>query len=93
MRLRRQHPGLDRPQGGGGAFRPEPGLAPIELLAAQRSFAGRNRMWRDLAQHLMCLTPLLGVLQNDTAPMIIDDPPFFDLLERSKAAEADKVIV
>jgi hypothetical protein len=50
-------------------------------------------MWRDLAQHLMCLTPLLGVLQNDTAPMIIDDPPFFDLLERSKAAEADKVIV
>jgi hypothetical protein len=50
-------------------------------------------MWRDLAQHLTCLTPLLGVLQNDTAPMIIDDPPFFDLLERSKAAEADKVIV
>jgi hypothetical protein len=41
----------------------------------------------------MCLSPLLGVLQNDTAPMIVDDPPFFDLLERSKAAEADKVIV
>jgi hypothetical protein len=27
------------------------------------------------------------------APTIIDDPPFFDLLERSKAAEAGKVIV
>jgi hypothetical protein len=27
------------------------------------------------------------------APTIIDDPPFFDLLERSKAAEAGKVVV
>jgi hypothetical protein len=27
------------------------------------------------------------------APTIIDNPPFFDLLERSKAAEAGKVIV
>jgi hypothetical protein len=26
-------------------------------------------------------------------PTIIDNPPFFDLLERSKAAEAGKVIV
>jgi hypothetical protein len=37
--------------------------------------------------------PLRGVLQNDTAPMIIDNPPFFDLLQGSKAAEADKVII
>jgi hypothetical protein len=42
---------------------------------------------------LICLFALLGVLQNDTAPMIADDPPLFDLLERSKAAEAGKVIV
>jgi hypothetical protein len=50
-------------------------------------------VWGDLAQHLMCLSPLLGVLQNDTAPMIIDNPPFFDLLERSKAAQAGIIIV
>jgi hypothetical protein len=27
------------------------------------------------------------------APMIIDNPPFLDLVQRSKAAEAGKVIV
>jgi hypothetical protein len=31
-------------------------------------------------------------LQNDAAPMIIDDLPLFDLLHGSKAAEARKVI-
>jgi hypothetical protein len=41
----------------------------------------------------MRLSPLFGVLQNDTAPMIIDNPPFLDLVQRSKAAEAGKVIV
>jgi hypothetical protein len=50
-------------------------------------------MWRDLAQHLMHRSSLLGVLQNNTAPMTIDKPPFFDLLQGSKAAEAGKVIV
>lgn len=50
-------------------------------------------MWRGRAEHLICLSPLLGVLQNDAAPMIIDNPPFFDFLQRSKAAEAGKVIV
>jgi hypothetical protein len=50
-------------------------------------------MWRDLAQRLIRLSPLLGVLQNDTAPLIIDDPPLFDLVQRSKAAETDKIIV
>jgi hypothetical protein len=38
-------------------------------------------------------SPLLGVLQNGVAPTIIDNSPFFDLLERSKAAEAGKVVV
>jgi hypothetical protein len=32
-------------------------------------------------------------LQNDAAPMLIDDRPFLDLLQRSKAAQAGKVIV
>jgi hypothetical protein len=50
-------------------------------------------MQRDLARNPTRLSPLLGVLQNDTAPMIIDNPPFFDLLQRSKAAEARQVIV
>jgi hypothetical protein len=36
---------------------------------------------------------LLGVSQNDTAPMNIDNPPFFDLLQGSKAADANEVIV
>ena len=43
--------------------------------------------------HLVCLPALLGVLQNDTAPMIIDNPPFLDFLERSKAAEAGQPII
>jgi hypothetical protein len=36
---------------------------------------------------------LLGVLQNEAAPMLIDDPPFLDLLQGSKAAETGIVIV
>jgi hypothetical protein len=36
---------------------------------------------------------LLGVLQNDMAPLIVDDSPFFDLLQGSKAAQAGEVIV
>jgi len=43
--------------------------------------------------HLVCLPALLGVLQNDTAPMIIDDPPFLDFLERSKAAKAGELVI
>jgi hypothetical protein len=39
------------------------------------------------------LSPLLGVLQDDAAPMTIDNPPFFDFLQGAKAAEAVKVIV
>jgi hypothetical protein len=32
------------------------------------------------APDLACVPALSGVLQNDTAPMIIDNAPFFDLL-------------
>jgi hypothetical protein len=48
---------------------------------------------REFARHLIGLAPLLGVLQNNAAPMIIDNPPFFDLFQGSMAAEAPKVIV
>jgi hypothetical protein len=32
-------------------------------------------------------------LQNDAAAIIVDNPPLLDLLDRSKAAEAGKIIV
>jgi hypothetical protein len=69
---------------------------------AQRSVVGSpyriNAQYRAqsvewlLAQHLIRLSPPPGVLQNDAAPMTIDDLPFFDLFQGSKAAEARKVI-
>jgi hypothetical protein len=43
--------------------------------------------------NLTRFSALLGALQNDAAPMIIDSAPFFDLLQGSKAAEADQIIV
>jgi hypothetical protein len=45
--------------------------------------------WRDLSR----LSPLLGISQDDMAPMNVGDPPFLDLLQGSKAAAAGKVIV
>jgi hypothetical protein len=39
------------------------------------------------------VSPLLGVLKNDAAPMSIDNTPFFDLLQGSTAPEAGKIIV
>jgi hypothetical protein len=41
----------------------------------------------------ICLFPLPGILQNDAAAIIVDNPPLLDLLDRSKAAEAGKIIV
>jgi hypothetical protein len=46
-------------------------------------------LWRNLEG----LPPLIGVLQNHTAPVIVDDAPFLDLLQGSKAADADEVVV
>jgi hypothetical protein len=34
----------------------------------------------------MCLFPPLGILQNNAASMVIDNPPLFDLLQRAEAA-------
>jgi hypothetical protein len=36
---------------------------------------------------------MLRVLQNYTAPLTIDEPPLFDLLQGSKTTEAGKIIV
>jgi hypothetical protein len=36
---------------------------------------------------------VLGILQNDAAPMIVGEPPLLDLLQGSKAAEAGQVVV
>jgi hypothetical protein len=41
----------------------------------------------------MRLFPPLGILQNNTTSMIIDNPPLFDLLQRSEATETSEVIV
>jgi hypothetical protein len=34
-----------------------------------------------------------GILQNNAASMVIDNPPLFDLLQRAEAAETGVVIV
>jgi hypothetical protein len=41
----------------------------------------------------MRVLPPLGVLQDDTASLVVDNAPLFDLLQRSKASETDKVVV
>jgi hypothetical protein len=41
----------------------------------------------------MRLASLFGVLQDDAAPMNVNNGPFFDLIQGAKAAEAGKVIV
>jgi hypothetical protein len=41
----------------------------------------------------MRLSALLGIFQNDAAPMVIDKRPFLDFLERAKAPETDIIIV
>jgi hypothetical protein len=42
--------------------------------------------------HLMGLSALLGILQNHPAPLSVGQPPFFDLIQRSKTAKAGQVI-
>jgi hypothetical protein len=37
--------------------------------------------------------PVAGVLQNDAATAIIHEPPFFDLFQGSKAAQAGELVV
>src|SRR5580704_5139277 len=39
------------------------------------------------------LPALFCVLQNEAAPSLIDKAPFFDLLQRSKAAETGQFVV
>jgi hypothetical protein len=50
-------------------------------------------MWPNGAQTLRRLSALPGVSQDDLAPMIIDDPPLLDFLERTKTADAGVVVV
>jgi hypothetical protein len=42
---------------------------------------------------ISCLPALLGVLQNDATPLLIDNPPFFDFFHGPKAAETRQVII
>ena len=74
-------------------------MLPVTGRSLPRSFPAGRRCFGALlctmtnGPGLNCVAALFGVLQNDTAPMIIDEPPFFDLLQRSKAAEAGKLVV
>jgi hypothetical protein len=42
---------------------------------------------------LIRVPSLPGILQNDTPPGIIDQPPLFDFFYGAEAAEADEIIV
>ena len=59
--------------------------------AGTESGVSRGR-WRVRFRHLTRRFAIAGVLQNDAAPTIIDKPPFFDLLQGSKAAQAGEVV-
>ena len=34
-----------------------------------------------------------GIVQNEPAPLIIDDPPFLDLVDGAKTSQAGPVII
>jgi hypothetical protein len=55
------------------------GALNLARLASKSSLIGRSA--------------LLGILQNDAAPLIICNCPFFDLLQGSKTARAGKIVI
>jgi hypothetical protein len=58
-----------------------PEVDPVSRLSATtRNPLSENVVSLSFAPNLAYLAALFGVLQNDTAPMIIDNAPFFDLL-------------
>jgi hypothetical protein len=44
-------------------------------------------------ENLGYLSALARILQNDPAPMLIDNAPFLDLLQGSKTAKAGEIVV
>jgi hypothetical protein len=56
-------------------------LLPHSFVARRGEFGGDAQV-----------APALGVVQDDAAPMFVDNRPFFDLFQRAKATKADKVI-
>jgi hypothetical protein len=70
-----------------------PGSGRSRLDAIGTCFVGCDHGLLSIAPNLAYLSALFGVLQNNAAPMIIDNSPFFDLLQRSIAAEASQVVV
>jgi hypothetical protein len=53
----------------------------------------RHAMRLEPVSALRRCSSLLGILENDAAPMIVGEPPLLDLLQGSKAAEAGQVVV
>jgi len=54
---------------------------------------GRLHTESSAVQNMVRLSALLGVLQNDMTAISVNQPPFLDLLESPKAAQAGIVIV
>ena len=71
--------------------KPRRGPRDIDRLGQRKS--GGERYSAQGSSALRRRSSLLGVLQNDAAPMIVDDPPFFDLIQGSKTAQAGQVVV
>ena len=63
------------------------------LVPTYRGAGSNRRLRTGPIQHLAGLFPPPGILQNNAASMMIDDPPFFDLLQRAEAPETSIVIV
>jgi hypothetical protein len=67
--------------------------APVERIGRSALIHGVKRNVARPRPAYETPSPLLGVLQDHTTPMIIDNPPFFDLFQGAKAAEAGEFIV
>jgi hypothetical protein len=61
---------------------------PLGALASRRVYRATP-----VSRDLESLSPPIRIFQNDTAPVIVDNSPFFDLFQGSKAADADEVVV
>jgi hypothetical protein len=59
---------------------------PEALCDIPRSESGIDRLLVDLSSSI-------GILQNNSTPMTIDNPPFLNLIQGSKTADAGTVIV
>jgi len=90
MLSRRSHTGVPLTQ----AVKSRTPSIEVKLRHGRLARCDRGRAKRlEPVSSLRRCSSLLGILQDDAAPMIVGDPPFLDLLQGSKAAEAGQVVV